>query len=134
MPQAESDGTSPARGQRALQGLQQGAGKRLRVPVWVTLGSFHQRTVQSSHGYCPESPMGQGKVETGEVAVTRAGGGEIRHCTPREGNKETRVVEAVALVSLQHRFFTCEKRSKTIKHIKETFEKVRSPLTWLCWG
>lgn len=23
-----------------------------------------------------------------------------------------------------HRFFTCEKRSKTIKHIKETFEKM----------
>ena len=45
--------------------------------------------------------------------------------------KEICVVEAVALVPLQHRFFTCEKRSKTIKHIKETFDKVRSPLAWL---
>lgn len=32
---------------------------------------------------------------------------------------------------MQHRFFTCEKRSKTIKQIKETFDKVRSPLAWL---
>lgn len=44
------------------------------------------------------------------------------------------MVEALGFVPLQHRFFTCEKRSKTIKHIKETFEKVRSPLTWLQWG
>lgn len=43
--------------------------------------------------------------------------------------KETPVVEAVGL-SLQHRFFTCEKRSKTIRHIKETFSKVREPLAW----
>lgn len=35
------------------------------------------------------------------------------------------MVEAVGLVPLQHRFFMCEKRSKTIRHIKETFDKVR---------
>jgi len=56
----------------------------------------------------------------------------VGRATAARPGKETCVAEAVVPVSLQHRFFTCEKRSKTVKHIRETFDKVRSPLAWLC--
>lgn len=84
--------------------------------------------MQSSHSRGPREPHGHGGEEEGG---DRWGGSDEGRAAAAHPGKETRVVEAVAFVPLQHRFFTCEKRSKTIKNIKETFDKVRSPLAWL---
>lgn len=95
------------------------------------LGSHHTRFTgtrcKAAAVAAPERPMAsRGEGEGGD---RRGGSDEGRAAAARPG-KETRVVEAVVLIPLQHRFFTCEKRSKTIKHIKETFDKVRAPLAW----
>lgn len=74
---------------------------------------------------------GEGEGEGGDWRGGSDEGQEEGRAAATHPGKEIRVVEAVAFVPLQHRFFTCEKRSKTIKHIKETFSKVRCPLTWL---
>ncbi|XP_031989347.1 interleukin-10 isoform X1 [Corvus moneduloides] len=111
-PSVQSAGTNPVP-DTGTQGWERPEG-----PGLGHSGSFHQSRCKAAGIAAPVAPQGKGKVGSSSDKGQEEG---TATTTPLGRNPWA---EAAARVPLQHRFFTCEDRSRSMKHIKETFTKM----------